>query len=54
MNYFEQAQENGDHSLALTRALVNAQFAYLLQGANAATTKGDLPEAETRLRGGSA
>ncbi len=48
--FFERAQENGDHSLALTRALVNTQFDLTLKTASAARTRGDLPDAEIRYR----
>ena len=50
VGYFEQAQENGDHSLALTRAMVNAQFELGLQHASAQRAKGDLAGAEGRYR----
>jgi cellulose synthase operon protein C len=48
--FFQRAQENGDHSLALTRALVNAEFELMLQRASAARTRGDLPGAEGQYR----
>lgn len=50
VRFFEQAQENGDRSLALTRALVNAQFDYALQSAAVARGHGDLPGAEAQYR----
>ena len=50
LNYFMQAQENGDRSLALTRALINTQFELALQGANAARAGGDLARAEGQYR----
>ena len=48
--FFERAQESGDRSLALTRALVNAEFEFTLQQAAGARAKGDLAGAETQYR----
>lgn len=48
--FLQQAQENGDRSLALTRAMVNAQFSLALQQAAAARARGDLHTAEERYR----
>ena len=48
--FFERAQESGDRSLALTRALVNAEFEFTLQQAASARIKGDLAGAETQYR----
>jgi len=50
IDYFERAQENGDHSLALTRALVNTEFDLTLQQAAAARAQGDLPGADGQYR----
>lgn len=51
---FEQAQENGDHSLALTRALVDAQYTLELQRAAALQRNGDRAGAITAYRAASA
>ena len=48
--FFERAQESGDRSLALTRALVNAEFEFTLQQAAGARAKGDLAGAETQYK----
>lgn len=47
---FERAQENGDRSLALTRALVDAQFQLSLQRAAAEAQAGDVQAAVAGYR----